>query len=127
MVDEKILLVTTPDDVLQDGLRIFLFDLTPEQNQLVSGSLSEVEFDRNLIAYCWRSGDSPDWLFDKLAKCRLIIFNAESREEMLVGYLASKSRSHYLGNLRTLKIVNKSVLYDVDSIKTILERNIDDE
>lgn len=127
MIDEKILLVTEPDDVLQEGYRIFLFDLTPDQNLIVSNSLGAVDLEKNLIVYSWKSGNSTEWLFDKLPKCQMTIFNADSQEELLVGYLAAKNRSYYLGNLRALKLVNNLVLYDVESITTILERNLKHE
>jgi hypothetical protein len=127
MIDEKILLVTEPDDVLQEGYRILLFDLTPDQNLIVSNSLGAVDFEKNLIVYSWKSGNSAEWLFDKLPKCQMTIFNADSQEESLVGYLAAKNRSYYFGNLRALKLVNNSVLYDVESITTILERNLKHE
>ena len=69
-------------------------------------------------------GDSTNWMLDKKHKSDLIIFNAESTNNTVVGYMAAQKNSYYFGTLRDLSGVNKSAVYDVSSIKEILERTI---
>jgi hypothetical protein len=117
---DKVLIVTEPDDVLIDGVRILLVDLFPEQSQLVSKALTDIETIPDVVVYAWKVGDPIEWLFDKSRKSQLIIFNAESTDQTLVGYFAAKSISCYFGNLRSLNLVNRSVLYSIEQCREIL-------
>ena len=73
-----------------------------------------------IIIYTWKSGNSIPWLLDKNLKSQLLIINAESDHQDLVGYFVSKGDSYYFGNLRSLKDVNNSVLYDIEQSKEVL-------
>jgi hypothetical protein len=119
MID-KILLVTEPDDIIQDGPRILTVDLSQEHNQIISDSLSDISVFSNIIIYSWVIGNDVSWLIDKSRKSQLIIFNAESQDQIIIGYLASKPNAFYFGNLRSLNHVNKSVLFDSEDTKEIL-------
>lgn len=121
---EKVLIVSAPDDVLDDGLRILFVDLTDSQGSIISQALSETTLTCPIIAYIWKMGDSTNWMLDKKHKSDLIIFNAESTNNTVVGYMAAQKNSYYFGTLRDLSGVNKSAVYDVSSIKEILERTI---
>ncbi len=118
---DKVILVTYPDDILDDGVRILLVDLTEEQNEVVSRALTEFETIPLVIVYPWKIGDNVNWLFDKMHKSHLIIFNADSNDTTLVGYFAGKPNSFYFGELGQLKIVNRSAIFDVVQTKEVLK------
>jgi len=123
MID-KILLVTEPDDVVQDGVRILTVDLSREHNQIISDSLSEISLFPNIIIYSWTIGNDVSWLVDKSRKSQLIIFNAESQDQTIVGYMAARSNAFYFGNLRSLNQVNRSVVFDTNDTKEILTKTM---
>ncbi len=118
---DKVILVTYPDDILDDGVRILLVDLTEEQTSIVSRALTELETIPLVVVYSWKVGDDLTWLFDKTHKSKLIIFNADSNDTTLVGYYAGKLNSVYFGELGQLKLVNRSVIFDVVQTKEILK------
>lgn len=121
---EKILVVTPPDDILYDGLRILLVDLSIEQTQLVSDALTSLNNDGTIVVYIWKISDNIEWLFDRKLKANLIIFNANSTNDLLVGYFSAQQNSYYIGTLRVLSIVNNSVIYNADQLVGILESRI---
>jgi hypothetical protein len=123
MID-KIVLVTPPDDILVDGIRLLLVDVTIPQSQMVSSVLTQFETIPTTIAYMWSSGDSVDWLIDKKHKSDIIIFNADSNNDIVVGYLSAQPNSYYFGNLKLLSTVNKSAIYNTDQIYDLLEKLI---
>lgn len=117
----KILIITPPDTISEDGIRILLVDLTPSQTQIVSDSLSTFNWFPNTIVYMWKDGDDIQWLFNNKPACNLIIFNAESINYLLVGYCAAQLNSYYFGTLRTLSSVNKSEIYTTEQCTSIVE------
>jgi hypothetical protein len=118
---DRVILVTYPDDILDDGVRLLLVDLTEEQTSIVSRALTELETIPLVVVYSWKIGDDVNWLFDKTHKSRLIIFNADSDDTTLVGYFAGKSNSVYFGEIGQLKLVNRSVIFDVVQVKELLK------
>lgn len=118
---DKVVLVTYPDDVLDDAVRILLVDLTEDQSNIVSQSLTELESIPLVVAYSWKIGDRIDWLIDKTHKSQLIIFNADSDDLTLVGYYAGKLNSFYFGDIGQMQIVNRSAIFDVVQTKEILK------
>jgi hypothetical protein len=123
MID-KIVLVTPPDDILVDGIRLLLVDVTIPQSQMVSSVLTQFETIPTVVAYMWSSGDSVDWLIDKKHKSDIIIFNADSDNDIVVGYLAAQPNSYYFGNLKLLSTVNRSAIYNTDQLYDLLEKLI---
>lgn len=121
---DKIFLVTAPDDILEDGFRILLVDLTTEQNELISSILGQLEFINKAIFYIWHSTDLVEWLLDKKQKSNLIIFNAESANQTIAGYMTAQPNSHYLGTLRDLNISNRSIINDKEVLVELLEKEI---
>lgn len=116
----KITLVTDPDDILEAGIRLVLIDLNDDQETFVSQILSEIDLPDDLIIYNWKVNNDIKWLLDKRLKANCVIFNAESSNQTLVGYVASFKNSYYLGTLRDLFEVNKSAIQDREFLKTIL-------
>jgi hypothetical protein len=122
---DKVLLVSPPDDVFEDAIRILLIDLSKDQNDIVSQALLSNEKTPNTVVYSWANLEDTHWLFDKSLKSELIIFNADSENQTLVGYFAGKRNSHYFGHLKNLHIINKSAIYDVAQCSELLERTFD--
>jgi hypothetical protein len=123
-MSDKVLLVTAPDDVLIDGVRILLVDLVPEQQQIVSNALAQLATIPNVVLYIWNSLDDASWLLDKKSKSDTIIFNANSENDVIIGYIAAQSNSHYFGTLKILSVVNNSTIYNIEQVSTILENVI---
>ena len=121
---DKILVITAPDDILQSGIRIAHINLTQPQSQSISQALMQSTLPHTVINYVWNQGDSKLWLFDKIPKTDLILFNADCDIEssMLIGWLSADPRSYYFGDLRDLNIVNDRVLYNSDDILKLLEK-----
>ena len=119
---EKIILITEPDDVQLDSCRILLVDLTEDQNQIISDALKRVEV-QSLAIYV-TNNSTIDWTLDKKNKSQLIIFNADSDNHLLIGYLAAHKISHYFGNLKILSKANNRVIYNVDDIVNLIEKTI---
>ena len=123
---DRILVVTAPDDTLQDGIRIAHVNLSREHSQLISQALLQSNLPHTIINYVWNQGDSKSWLFDKIFKTNLVFFNADCDQEtaLLTGWISSNPRSYYFGSLRDLNIVNDRVLYSSDDILNLLEKTV---
>jgi hypothetical protein len=117
---DSVILVTDPDDVQVDGLRLLLVDLNVDQNQIVSDALARSEGFGSIVSYIWRSGDSVDWLLDKKHKSDLIIFNADSENDIIIGYMAAQKYSYYFGTLKILSPANNRNIYNADDVTKIL-------
>ncbi len=120
---DKIILVTEPDDIKIDGIRILLVDLTPDQSQVISNALGQLNTFNELIIYSAQSS-GIDWILDKKSKSKIVIFNADSDNHLLVGYLTAQSNSYYFGNLKILSTANKRVIYNVDDVVNLLTKVI---
>ena len=121
---DKVLLVTAPDDVLVDGIRVLLVDIIPEQQQIISDALTQLDNITDIILYVWQNNNDSKWLLDKKLKSDAIIFNANSENDVIIGYMAAQSNSHYFGTLKILSMVNSSTIYNIDQVLTILENTI---
>lgn len=123
-MNNNIIAVTPPDDVLQDGRRLLLVDLSEEQMAIISKAINDLpEFD-NLIFYLWQRGHEHEWLLDKKHKSDLIIFNADSDDQVTVGYMAAQPNSCYFGTLKNLSKSNNNAIYDITQVVEIFERNL---
>lgn len=121
----KIILVTSPDDVSMDAVRVLLVGLTKPQQDIVSSALQELEDIPNIVLYVWTdSSDNLDWLFDKKQKSNMIIFNAELDKQELVGYFAAQTNAHYMGNLLSLDKINNRPIYDFEQCLNIIKEKV---
>jgi len=120
---DKVVVVTSPDDVLIDGYRILIVGLTSEQSKVISDTLLSIDYNDNVILYIWESGDS-DWLLDKKHKSNLIIFNADHDNQILVGYMAAQKNSHYFGYLKFLASVNAKSIYASEDVGQLLTNSL---
>lgn len=119
---DKILIVTAPDDCLLDGKRILVVNLTADQKQIISDTLRQIDTEKHVIVYVWNDVEDVKWMLDKKHKCQLIMFNADSENHIISGYLAAQSNSYYFGSLKTLSSVNNSAIYNVDQCIDIINR-----
>jgi hypothetical protein len=120
----KVLIVTAPDDVVLDGFRLLLVDLDADQTKTVSDCLLKIPSDTTMITYLWAANDSVDWLLDKKIKSDLIIFNANSQYELIVGYMAAQKNSHYFGTLKTLAQANAKAIYASEDCESLITFNL---
>jgi len=125
IVSEKVIVVTAPDDFLPDSYRFLAVDLNESQTQIVSSALLNLKIKGNLVVYLYRTGDSFEWFLDKKNKSDLIIFNADSSNELLTGYLAAQRNSHYFGILKTLDKANKSAIYSEEDVLSLLKYRLE--
>jgi hypothetical protein len=121
---DNIIVVTPPDDIHHDGFRLLLVDLIPDQFQIVSDSLLNLKSLPNVVVYSWNSNDLDEWLLQKKKKSDLIIFNANSSSNLLIGYLAAQINTYYFGTLRSLSTVNNRELLNTDQCIEILDKYI---
>ena len=120
----KVLLVTSPDDVLDDGLRILMVGLTNDQTNLISQALTRLGNIPTIVGYIV-NGTEVEWFLDKKPKCDLIIFNADSENDVIIGYMAAQSNGYYFGNLKSLSQANQNAIYDSEQIFNLLENAIE--
>ena len=119
-MNSKVILVTDPDDVTYDGVRLLLVNLTADQTQLLSTALSKINNLPMVVLYIWNNSSS-DWLFDKKHKSQHIIFNAEHENELITGYMSAQRNSSYFGILKNLAKVNTKAIYSIDDCIKLLE------
>ena len=124
LMTNKVLLVTSPDDVLDDGLRILMVGLTNDQTNLISQALTRLGNIPTIVGYIV-NGTEVEWFLDKKPKCDLIIFNADSENDVIIGYMAAQSNSYYFGNLKSLSQANQYAIYDSEQIFNLLENAIE--
>lgn len=120
----NITLVTPPDDILSDGFRILLADISREQSKIVTEALGNLEKTLPIVVYVWDSEQTIEWLIDKKHKSDVIIFNAESENREVVGYMTAQSNAYYMGTLRSFEIINNRVIRDIESCIKIFENYI---
>lgn len=121
---DKIILVTAPDDVDVDGMRICLVDLSKEQGSLVSAALQKYDGIVDIVVYVQTTVTDIRWILDKKHRSELTIFNADSLNQTLVGYFAAQPNSYYFGTLRDLNRVNNRVLYTEEDCSAVLNSTI---
>jgi hypothetical protein len=124
-MSDKVIVATAPDDVLIDAFRLLLVDLNSVQSKTISDALLELSLDTNVVVYLWKSTDPVSWLLDKRSKANLIIFNADSTNDIIVGYMAAQKKSHYFGNLKLLSGANVANLYAMEDCVVLLKRSLD--
>lgn len=117
----NVTLITPPDDIFNDALRVLFVDISHEQSQIVTDALAQLNDDVNIAVYVWTADQTVEWLIDKKHKSNLVIFNAESPNELIVGYMAAQHNAYYMGILRDLEITNNRAIKDVDTCASIFE------
>ena len=120
-VKNKITIITPPDDVLQDGVRILCYGLEKEQTLLISSIIYNLEECKPSIIYVSNGQNDSEWVLDKKQKCSIIIFNAESQDQTMVGYLSAQTNSYYFGELRSLSSANNNKINEKQQLTKIME------
>lgn len=124
-MSDKVIVATAPDDVLIDAFRLLLVDLNSDQSKTISDALLDLSLEINVVVYLWKSTDPVSWLLDKRSKANLIIFNADSTNDIIIGYMTAQKQSHYFGNLKLLSGANGAVLYALEDCTKLLKSSID--
>jgi|MGYP001182352714 hypothetical protein len=119
-MNNTINIITPPDDIQLDALRILTYDLAPEQSQLISDVLSNIDSLPNIIIYVAKSGQECEWVVDKKHKSSIIISNAHSQDQTMFGYLLAQQNSYYFGQTG-LQLANKNEIMNIEQINNILE------
>jgi hypothetical protein len=120
----KVVLVTPPDDVGTDALRISIVGLTESQTSIVSEALTALEVIPEIVLYVWTESNTVAWLIDKKHKSDLIIFNAEMDNAEIAGYMAAQPNAHYFGNMRSLGITNKRTVFDLAQCEQLIKEKV---
>lgn len=123
-MSNKIVIITPPDNVQYDGVRILLVGLTTEQSKIISDALTKLESTINIIVYLANYSDDISWIMDKKHKSDLIIFNADGNNDVIIGYMSAQPNSYYLGTLKLLSEVNNSAIYSEEQVSQILEDTV---
>ncbi len=124
---DKILVITPPDDILLQGIRILHVNLNEEQSAIVSAALMQSTLPHNIVNYVWKMGNRVDWLLDKSTKSNIIIFNAtnlngDSGLAVMLGWTAAQPQSYYFGDLKDLQLVNDRAIYTSDDLLNLMEK-----
>jgi hypothetical protein len=125
-MNSSAVVITPPDDLALDGTRILLVDLDSVQTQLISDALKNIDYTGRVILYFWKSVDDIDWMIDKKHKSSTIFFNADSTNDLIVGYLSAQPNSHYFGTLRSLSTLVGPAINSFEQCMDILTRSIGD-
>jgi len=119
-VDQKIIVVTEPDDYLESGFRLLLVDLNQDQTQNFTKPLLDIGETVPVICYYWGQEHSQEWLLDKIVKSDLIIYNAESDFRELVGFLKANKKAYSVGNDRFFPSYNHRIINSYSQITNII-------
>jgi hypothetical protein len=123
-VKNKITIITSPDDISQDGVRILVYGCKEEHTLLISSVIYQLEECKPTIIYVSNGQNDSEWALDKKLKCSIIIFNADADDQTMIGYLAAQSNSYYFGQLRTLDVVNSNRIDSKEQLTKIMEDHI---
>jgi hypothetical protein len=121
---DKVFVVTAPDDVRLDGLRLLLINLKPEYTQIISDALAQIESSVNLIVYVAQTDKDINWFLEKKNMSDLMIFDANSEDQFIAGYLGAQPNSFYFGSLKYLSLINNSAIYDTTQVVELLEKSL---
>lgn len=123
-VKNRITIITPPDDIAQDGVRILVYGCTKEQTLLISSVIYQLKECKPTIIYVSNGQNDSEWALDKKLKCSIIVFNAEADDQTMIGYLTAQSNSYYFGQLRTLECVNNNRIDTEEQLTTIIGDHI---
>ena len=124
-MSSKIFVITDPDDVEYDALRIVAVDLAPKQSYSLSEVLKTIQIDKDINLYVYSNSDDVAWLIDKSNKADYIFANPQSDDQQIVGYIASKRQSHFFGETKITKALNKRSVLSQEHIVEILRKELD--
>lgn len=119
-MNDKIIIVTAPDDILIDGTRILAYGLDSLQSKILSDALKELS-NSTVIVYTDNGKENSDWVLDKKQKCSILIVNAETYNQTMVGYLLAQPNSYYFGELMDINKANTNKLYSKEAVVQIME------
>lgn len=124
-MSNKIVLVTSPDDLLTDGVRLCLVNLNQDQLNLLTQVLSTMQPSVSVIAYIWNPKDPYEWFIDKKIKSDVILFNALAHTHIMNGYLSAHTNCYYFGTLREVTHLYNKEVTSAEQLQSIIQRAID--
>jgi hypothetical protein len=65
-------------------------------------------------------------MLDKKHKSDHIIFNADSTNDLIIGYMSAQANSSYFGTLKLLSKVAGSAIYSIEQCKDLLSKYVGD-
>jgi len=116
-VNRKISLITAPDDVEFDAVRILAVSLTPEQSNALSDVLKFLEVDKDINLYVYNEKDDVYWLVDKAHKADVIFINGLMENQKIAGYLASKRQSCFFQDSHLNTALNNTIVHAKEQIE----------
>ena len=123
-MNSKIVLITAPDDVEYDALKIAAVDLAPEQSESLSQVVKNLDIDRDINLYVYNLWDDLKWIIDKSSKADIVFANAGSDNQQLLGFLASKRHTHLFGESALGKALNKEPVFSQQQLEHILGKEL---
>jgi hypothetical protein len=123
-VNNKIFVITAPDDVEYDALCIAAVGLSPEQSEALSNVLKSIDIDRDINLYVYNVWDDIKWIIDKSAKADLIFANAGADDQQLIGFLAAKRQTHLFGESTLGQALNKEQVFSQQQIEQIIGKEV---
>lgn len=123
-MNSKIVLITAPDDVEYDALKIAAVDLAPEQSEALSQVVKLIDIDRDINLYVYNLWDDLKWIIDKASKADIVFANAGSDNQQLIGFLASKRHTHLFGESTLSKALNKEPVFSQEQIEHIIGKEL---
>lgn len=124
-MSDRILVITPPDDILLQGIRILHVELTEEQSSIISAALLNTTLPHTIVNYVWKMGNPVSWLLDKISKSDIVIFNADvppNGTDIIIGWVSAQPNSYYFGDLRDLHLANDHAIYSVEDVSNLLEK-----
>ena len=125
-MNNKIVLVTAPDDLLTDGVRLCLVNLNQDQLNMLTQVLSSLQTSVPVIAYIWNPKDPYDWFLDKKVKSDVILFNTQTHTQTLNGYLSAHTNCYYFGTLREVTHLYSKEITSTEQLSAIVSRAVDE-
>lgn len=125
-MNNKIVLVTAPDDLSTDGVRLCLVNLNQDQLNILTQVLSTLQTAVPVIAYIWNPKDPYEWFLDKKLKSDVILFNSQSHTQTLNGYLSAHKNCYYFGTLREVTHLYNKEITSTEQLGSIVSRAIEE-
>ena len=126
-MNDTVSIVTYPDDIQTDALRILTYDLTPEQSQLVSNTIQtlEVAFDNICNMNCVMCNQQYSSRWDKLFRNNKEFLSSYSQHEYnsppsIYDNVIRLLENSDISRLHTIKIMGGEPMYSKASLKFFL-------
>ena len=121
-MNRKISLITAPDDLEFDAIRILAVCLSPDQSNTLSDVLKVLEVEKDINLYIYNHADDLYWLVDKAHKADIIFVNGALENQKVAGWLASKRQSCFFDDAPLHKALNNTIVYSKEQIELAIRK-----